>query len=364
MWTLWQDIHPTLPKYVNTTGFAGHGLNDTLIFARPGDPAPWAGTATPNQLVNGHAIHGTSIWYQSDRPEISLPSGASLDFGSVPQGLTQYRAVRFDIRTCRQVRFRVIAAPTGNFGFTPAGPQLIVEPDLATDSVSGLLWFQFVANGAATQTSSATIEAFMIDAEGYLAQTEGGEVVLGSWTVSLAAAVTPRDENAVVLVLDRSGSMAAGVRGSSTRTGLLKEAVSVFHTLLRPTDEIGIVSFDDVTETLLPLTTQSAGLGTALTGPGLDPRNLTGIGLGLQGGAAVLGGAMHPNRSLVVLTDGNQNVHPYVESWLGERLRAARMPSASASPARSATRACRRLPATRGDHSSSPACSAPLRSAI
>ncbi|MEH1128206.1 tyrosinase family protein [Micromonospora sp. CPCC 206061] len=313
MWTLWQDINPALPKYVHNNGFAGHGPNDTLIYARPGDPAPWVGTATPNQLLNGHAIHGTSVWYQSDRPEISLATGSALDFGNVPQGLTQYRAVRFDIRTCRQVRFRVTAPPTGNFGLTPSGPQLIVEPDLVADSVTGLVWFQFAANGPASQTSSATIEAFLIDPEGYYAPTEGGEVILGTWTISLTAAVTPRDENTVVLVLDRSGSMIAPAGGTSTRTGLLKEAVSVFHSLLRPSDEIGVVSFDDVTEILLPLTTQSTGLGTTLTGPGLDPRNLTGIGLGMQDGATLLAGASHPNRSLVVLTDGNQNVHPFVE---------------------------------------------------
>ena len=313
MWTLWQEINPALPKYVHTNDFAGHRPDDTLIFARPGDPAPWTGTGTPNQLLNGHAMHGTSVWYQSDLPEITLPAGGSLPFGDVPEGLTQYRAVRFDIRTCRQLRFRVIAAPTGNFGLTPAGAQFIVEPDLVADSVTGLVWLQFVATGAAAQTSGATMEAFLIDSEGYYAPTEGGEVVLGTWTITLTAAVTPRDENSVVLVLDRSGSMAAADGGISTRTGLLKEAVAVFHTLLRPTDEIGVVSFDDVTEILMPLTTQSAGLGTTLTGPGLDPRNLTGIGLGMQDGAATLAGANHPNRFLVVLTDGNQNVHPFVE---------------------------------------------------
>ena len=312
MWTLWQDTHPTLPKYAHNNGFAGHGLNDTLIFARPGDPSAWTGTATPSQLLNGHAMHGTSIWYQTDQPEISV-AAASVDFGSVPLGLTQYRAVRFDIRTCRQVRFRVTAPPTGNFGLTPAGPQFVVEPDLAADSVTGLVWFQFTATGAAVQTSATTIEAFLIDSEGYYATSEGGEAVLGTWTITLAASVTPREDNAVVLVLDRSGSMGAPAGGSSTRTGLLKEAVSVFHTLLRPADEIGVVSFDDVTDTSLPLTTQSAGLGTTLTGTGLDPRNLTGIGLGMQDGAAILSGATHSNRSLVVLTDGNQNVHPYVE---------------------------------------------------
>jgi hypothetical protein len=79
-----------------------------------------------------------------------------------------------------------------------------------------------------------------------------------------------------------------------------------------PDDEIGVVSFDDLVETPLPLTTQSAGLGTLLTGPALDPRGMTGIGLGIQAGAPMLAGSTHSNRSMVVLTDGNENVHPYI----------------------------------------------------
>jgi hypothetical protein len=313
MWTLWQERNPALTPYQNTSGFAGHGLNDTLIYHRPGDPAPWTGTATPSQMVDGHAIHGTSIWYRSDLPELTLASGGSLAFGSVPQGMTEYRAVHFEIRTCRQVRFRIVGAPTGNFGLTPLGSQFVVEPDLAADAIDGLVWVQFVANAPSPQTSTVVIEAFIVDDEGYYAATEGGEHSLGTFTVNLTASVIPREDNAVVLVLDRSGSMAAAAGGTSTRTDLMRSAVSVLHALLRPTDEIGIVSFDDVTENLLPLTTQSAGLGTTLTGPGLDPRGLTGIGLGIQAGEQMLAGASHTNRSLHVLTDGNQNVHPYVE---------------------------------------------------
>lgn len=313
MWTLWQEKNPALTPYVHVNGFPGHGLNDTLVFHEPGDPTPWVGTATPSQLIDSHAVHGTSIWYQSDLPELTLASGGSLNFGGVPEGMTQYRAVHFNVRTCRQVRFRVTSPPTGNFGPTPLGLQFIVEPDLDAESVDGYVWVQFNASGGTPQFSSVTIEAFIVDGEGYYAATEGGEHVLGTFTVDLSASVIPREDNAVVLVLDRSGSMAAAAGGSSTRTGLLKSAVNVFHALLRPTDEVGVVSFDDVTENLLPLTTQTAGLGSTLTGPGLDPRGDTGIGLGIQDGAAMLAGASHTNRSLVVLTDGNQNVHPYVE---------------------------------------------------
>jgi hypothetical protein len=312
MWTLWQEKQPGLAAYTNATGEAGHAAGDTLIFNEAGDPAPWSGIATPLQLVDGHATHGESIWYDSDLPEIALDSGPTLDFGTVPEDLTTYRAVRFRANMFRQVRFRITGAPTGNFGLTPMGTEFRVEPTYGPDPVYGYVWVQFHAVGVASQSSAVDIEAYLIDEEGYYAATEGGEVILGSYHVDLQADVLALESNAVVMVLDRSGSMAAAAGGSSTRGSLLKSAVSVFHTLLRPAEEVGIVSFDDLAETPLPLTTQSAGLGTVLTGPALDPRGFTGIGLGVLAGSGELASASHPNRSLLVLTDGNENVHPYV----------------------------------------------------
>jgi hypothetical protein len=312
MWTLWQEKQPGLTAYTNASGEAGHAPSDTLIFHEVGDPAPWTGTATPLQLVDGHATHGESIWYDSDLPEIALDSGPTLEFGTVPEGLTTYRAVRFRINTFRQVRFRITGAPTGNFGLTPMGTDFPVEPTYGPDPVYGYVWVQFHAVGAASQASAVEIEAYLIDEEGYYAATEGGEVILGSYHVDLDADVLSLESNAVVMVLDRSGSMATAAGGSSTRSSLLKSAVSDFHALLRPAEEVGIISFDDLAETPLPLTTQSAGLGAVLTGPALDPRGATGIGLGILAGSGELASANHPNRSLLVLTDGNENVHPYI----------------------------------------------------
>ncbi|MEO6651785.1 MAG: tyrosinase family protein [Ilumatobacteraceae bacterium] len=311
MWTMWQDLHPAVTPYVHTGGWPGHGIGDTLTFHGLGDTAPWSGTATPQQVTNSHAMHGESIWYWSDRPEVSLTAN-SVSLGPVPQGMTQYLAAHFEVRSCRPVQFRITANPTGNFGLTPEGSQFST-PGSDQGTVDAYAWFQFVADGSGTQASAAVVEAYIVDTEGYYAAVPGGEHILGSWTIDLSASVVPREDNAVVLVLDRSWSMSAAAGGSSTRSALLKSAVGAFHALLRPTDEIGVVSFDDVTENLLPITTQSAGLGTTLTGAGLDPRGNTAIGLGIQSGFGMLTGASHTNRSLLVLTDGNQNVHPYID---------------------------------------------------
>ena len=78
-------------------------------------------------------------------------------------------------------------------------------------------------------------------------------------------------------------------------------------------DEIALVSFDDLIATPAPMQAVSAGaVPPVLSGTDLDPRGLTCIGGGILQGATELGLATHTNRSMVVLTDGIENVHPYV----------------------------------------------------
>ena len=115
------------------------------------------------------------------------------------------------------------------------------------------------------------------------------------------------------LVLDRSLSMSDPAGGTSTKNTLLKTAVSVFNSLMLPNDEIALVSFDDQIATPAPMAAVSAAtVPPVLAGTDLDPRGSTCIGGGMQQGSTELGSATHSNRSMLVLTDGVQNVHPYV----------------------------------------------------
>jgi Mg-chelatase subunit ChlD len=74
----------------------------------------------------------------------------------------------------------------------------------------------------------------------------------------------PRDNRRLnsVIVLDISGSMSGGLRGSQpgdSRLQLCKEAIKMFVSKLRPTDAFGLVVFDDKGETIVPCT-QKANL--------------------------------------------------------------------------------------------------------
>ena len=79
LWSIWQKKVPAAtPFYVATSNVAGHNLNDAMIF-NGAAPAPFTTGATPAQMQNGHAIHGTGVWYDSDIPEIQAPA-PSLNF--------------------------------------------------------------------------------------------------------------------------------------------------------------------------------------------------------------------------------------------------------------------------------------------
>ena len=322
LWAVWMQKNPTVAHYLPLdatpipAGVPPHHfvrLNEEMEDLTDYFGAP----VRPSGLLNHKAI----IWYDSDLPELTNETGLTLAFGDIPEDLTTFKAVKFRIKTCREVRFRITAPPTGNFGLANGQTVFIVQPDENADFVSGYVFVQFHSVGAASQNSAFTIQPYIIDEEGYYAATEGGEFNIGSpITLTVTATKIPRENNAIALVLDRSGSMSASAGGTSTRSTLLKNAVSVFHTLMLPNDEICIVSFDDLTETLLPVTLQSAGLGSTLTGTGLDPRGSTGIGAGIQAGATLLNTAAHTNKAMLVLTDGNENVHPYVSELPAEML--------------------------------------------
>lgn len=315
MWSIWQKkVAPGTALFQQSSSAAGHKLNDAMIF-NDVNPAPFATGTTIAQVIDGHAIHGTGVWYESDLPELSNETGSTLAFTNVPEGLTSYKAVRFKIKGCRSVHFRITGAPTGQFGLVNMDgvtnvTEFVANPDDAADFFYGYVWVKLVAIAGPIPNSSVDIHAYIIDEEGYYAATEGGEYPLGDFHVELQATTVPRTNNSVALILDRSGSMADPAGGTSTKSDLLKSAIQVFRDLMLANDEIAVVSFDDVVDTPVPI--QDVSTAPNFTTIDLTPRNTTWIGGGIQQGAVQLAAATHTNRSMVVLTDGNENVHPKI----------------------------------------------------
>jgi hypothetical protein len=314
LWAVWEQKHPGVPLYLpDDSTPAANGLtrlNENMsTFGRTPTDRYFGIDVTPAGVINSKAIQ----WYDSDLPELTNETGATLSFINIPEGLTTYKAVKFRIVGCRPVHFRITGTPTGHFGLTNMGTEFTANPDDVTSFFYGYVWVQLTAVSGIIAPSSVDIHAYIIDQEGYYAATDGGEYPLSDFHVTLTATTVPRENNSVALVLDRSGSMADGAGGTSTKATLLKNAVSVFNSLMLPNDEIALVSFDDQIATPAPMQAVSGtGVPPVLSGNDLDPRGLTCIGGGIEQGVLQLGLSTHTNRCMLVLTDGIENVHPYV----------------------------------------------------
>lgn len=175
---------------------------------------------------------------------------------------------------------------------------------------------RFHAVGPNVQVGAVDIEAHVVDEEGYYAANPNDSFTVGKFHIELVANNIITSDSSIVSVLDRSGSMADIANSGFTKSQLLRSAVGVLHSLMQDNDQIGIVRFDNESDVLLPMTLKTDGLGTTLTGNGLDPRGSTSIGGGILVGSDLINGpgATRPNKAMLVLTDGNENTDPLISA--------------------------------------------------
>ncbi len=307
LWAVWIQKHPGVSHYLPLDSFtlpAGHTHLKRLSDHMDG-LAEYFGSGTidrPIDLLDHKAI----TWYDTDLPEITLESGPAIAFNNTPAGLTVSKHIRFRVKSCRSVFFSITGTPSGNFSIV-GGPDFPVNPLEANDFETLEIEVRFVGQGPNVQVSAVDIQAHIVDEEGYYAANPNDAFVVQNFHIELVANNIITSDSSIVLVLDRSGSMADVANNGFTKSQLLKSAVGVVHELMKDTDQIGIARFDHEADALLPMTLKSAGLGTTLTGPGLDPRGSTNIAGGILVGSGLINGAgaTHPNKAMIVLTDGN-----------------------------------------------------------
>ncbi|MDJ0817423.1 MAG: tyrosinase family protein [Desulfobacterales bacterium] len=321
MWSLWQDKYPNLNHFEPVSGAnSGHNLNEVMDLM---DVSYFNFPVLATNAANVD-LHATGVWYDTDLPEVALAT-PSVNFGTIPAGLTTYFPVQFTVEGCRAMRFRITGIAGSGFSIPP-GNAIVDVP--ATDDPSPRTIDVFVrciapADGSPVGPGSVSIEALIIDNEGYLAATVGGEHVFDTFMATLSATVVPRPTSAVAFVSDRSGSMSGTAGGGFTKFQLLEEALEVATDLLETTDSAALVFFDHAVSTPLSMSAIGGGSGvnTALSNPAIQPNfGSTAIGEGLISGAAELNsyvppsGVTNPNLAILCLTDGNENVTPWVTS--------------------------------------------------
>ena len=338
LWAVWQQKNaPPTTNYLPPSGTtASHDIDDSMVQLTAGNFA-WPVLARPMDVQDHRAM---GFWYASDLPIITI-STSSVNFGNVPENLTTFKPIQFNVRTCRPVKFRITGITAGTNFSIPAGQGIVtVNHSDTLDPVVGNVYIQFQAVGplplSVAQAGSATIQAFIEDTEGYYAAPPAVEYIVGSWSVTFTATPIARPRSAITFVLDRSGSMSESAGVAGTKYDLLKSSLQVIADIMNPNDAVGLVSFDDIypphtITTLAPITPMgplpppppAAGTGRkaisdAISGPDLVPRGWTAIGLGMIQGASVLNaertnpGTPYTQFAMVVMTDGNENIDPRV----------------------------------------------------
>lgn len=241
----------------------------------------------------------------------------TLDFNDIPEGETTFRAVRVDVHSLHASTLSVVTPPSAPFSLPLGSTDSLAGTALYAMLEEGLIWVAFTGTTAgATASGSITVRHDQTD------QT---------WTIPIQANTVAPVTAAVMLVLDRSGSMdaASGV-ASATRMDVLHYSANILVDYVQEGDAVGIVAFDtDAAPVLVPpagpLAAPAAGIDIArdMLRDEIDlfttnTAGMTSIGDGLELGQSELNPVTgYDTKSTIVFTDGFENRDKFLRDVAG-----------------------------------------------
>jgi hypothetical protein len=272
-------------------------------------------TYDDNIVCTGLRIVGNNPPVEIPPPIHIEPPIPSITFNDVVSGEKTVRALVFKVRSCRAVTFAVTAGPTVTVG--PAGTK-----------------FELPLGGSDTLAAAHTLDERKAQIWISYTGSAAGDVAAGSVTVhcnetnqdfifSIAANTIARPKVAVVMVLDKSGSMDSGAGDGRTRMQVLHDSAPPFVDLIAEFDGIGVVSFDDTVADLMavqavgpmsPFDPTRAAARQAISQHQTNPAGLTAIGSAVEHAHNLLGPvAGYDKKAIVVLTDGAETAPKYLK---------------------------------------------------
>jgi hypothetical protein len=333
LWAKWQTDPAHAERLAPNTAYAGLSASDlTQLATENVEPwaggtglEPWASDATKRAVITYKdpsvvtpscydTNSGSFQVLEAENPFNAATSRYQVNFNDVPEEETTWRAAVIKVRACGDVTIRVKPGTEPGLPFVVSTPSVPSSPG-PFPFREIRIWFQFTAGavGTAPQSIPAVNTTLKCD--------ENGQ----EFDFELKANIIERPTVAVQLVLDQSGSMAwdAGTSGV-TRLQVLKDAASLFASLIQRNNGIGIIRFDQ--DAYPPNHATYGGMAiTKVLNDGFgDPTRIaaagviaahgahgdTSVGDGLEMGRSqlvALPAGSYTNKAIVVLTDGLEN---------------------------------------------------------
>ena len=311
-------VSPATPPAPGAVGTYEGGKYADCNTYRPLPDCRMRSNGTPLCPVCAGVVRATLLPFQPAE-SITLVT-TSISFTNVPSGMggvgvTTHRAIRWDVVTCRDLTFRVVAGPTSPFVLVTTSP-VTVTADPIVPTAAARIWIAYTSTDPG-DTAAGTIRV--------RCNETGME-----WLINIVANTVSRPRTAVSLVIDRSGSMNDDAGDATTKVAKVREAANVFISAMLPDDGIGIVRFNDSAQRLMEIQAAGASPGGAgrsaalgHTGSDINPTGGTSIGDGVVKGKQMLDDAQadpspdYDVTAMVLLTDGQWNVPPSLATVSG-----------------------------------------------
>ncbi|MES2666130.1 MAG: S8 family serine peptidase [Pseudomonadota bacterium] len=275
--------------------------------------------------TDGDGVADYSNWYgfgRVDAEKAVCVARTSVDlltptlaFLDVPEDETTLRAISFRVQSSRTRTFRVTSGPVTTTG--PADSFVLHAGGVAAhagrfDCVATVarIWVRYTAT-AAGDTATGSVE---------VSCDETGEV----WTIPISANVVERPRAALVLSMDRSGSMDELAGDGRLKIELLRDSAAVVPALAQDDTGLGAVSWDSDADVAGAMAVTDAGpdlfgagrvaLQTHVSGHDTNLAGMTAIGDGVLAAQGLLDAASsaYQIKAMVVLTDGRETESLYL----------------------------------------------------
>ncbi|TAE25424.1 MAG: hypothetical protein EAZ91_19145 [Cytophagales bacterium] len=275
--------------------------------------------------LNGDGVNEYSNWYGRGRidaakavcvaqTQITLNT-PNVQFLNVPEGEPTLRAISFTVKSSRNHRFRVVSGPTTTSG--PANSFVLHNGNEATHTGNHTcspstprIWVRFVGTSAGdVAQGEAVVECIETGVQ---------------YNIVFTANVVPRPRAALVLSMDRSGSMDDLAGDGRRKIQVLHDSAVVVSALAQTDTGLGAVSWDTDADLAGAMTVQDAGfeiigvgradLNAHISGHNTNPAGATAIGDGVLAAQSLLNGASadYAVKAMVVLTDGKETASAYI----------------------------------------------------